>query len=210
MKRRYWLALLPALALAACGKKRPQRAAALPAGARVLALGDSLTAGNGVSRAEQAWPAQLAQLTGWQVENAGISGDTSAATLQRLPALLARQKYDAILVGIGGNDMLRGVSAASLRENLVRIVRGAREHTTHVALIATPAPEPLRAAIGALQDAAVYAEVAQAENVLLIETVYARVLSDATLRSDQIHANAAGYAEIARQMAARLKAAGWV
>jgi len=210
MPRRRLLALLGLLpVLAACGKKRPRGGTtALPAHARVLALGDSLTAGNGASR-EQAWPAQLAQLTGWQVDNAGVSGDTSAGALQRLPALLAQHRYDAILVGIGGNDMLRKLSARTMREHITRIVRHAREHTARVALIATPAPEPLRAAMGTLQDAALYAEIARAENVLLLDKVYASVLSNAALRSDPIHANAQGYAEIARQLAGQLKAARW-
>jgi len=209
MNRRYLLALSPALLLlAACGKRRAGAAGALPADARVLALGDSLTAGNGASR-EQAWPAQLAQLTGWQVHNAGVSGDTSAGALQRLPALLAQHRYDAILVGIGGNDMLRKVSEHTTREHITRIVRHAREHTARVALIATPAPEPLRAAMGTLQDAALYAEIARAENVLLLDKVYASVLSNAALRADPIHANAQGYAEIARQLAGQLRAARW-
>jgi lysophospholipase L1-like esterase len=54
-----------------------------------------------------------------------------------------------------------------------------------------------------------YAEVAQAEQALLIPNVYARVLSDAALRSDRIHANAQGYAEVAQQLAQQLQAAGW-
>ena len=59
----------------------------MPRGTRVLALGDSLTAGNGVSPAE-AWPALLATHTGWEIVNGGVSGDTSAGGLQRLPGLL--------------------------------------------------------------------------------------------------------------------------
>jgi len=210
MQRRTLLTLsaLATLALAACGKKKHPQATQLPAGAHVLALGDSLTAGNGASR-EQAWPAQLAQATGWQVDNHGISGDTSEGALKRLPALLAAQKYDAILIGIGGNDMLRQVSPQTTQDNITRILRAARAHTSHVALLATPAPSALRAAAGTLKDAPFYAELAQAEQVLLLDNIYARVLSDAALRSDQIHANAKGYAEIARLLEGQLKAAGW-
>jgi len=209
MQRRQLLTLttMTTLALAACGKKR-STAAALPANARVLALGDSLTAGNGAHQ-EQAWPAQLAQSTGWQVDNAGVSGDTSEGALQRLPALLAAQQYDAIVVGIGGNDMLRQISPQTTQDNITHILRAARAHTSHVALLATPAPNALRAAAGALKDAPFYAEIAKTENILLLDNIYARVLSDAALRSDQIHANAKGYAEIARLLEGQLKAAGW-
>lgn len=196
-----------ALILAGCGRRKPTVAALKP-GARVLALGDSLTAGYGAAP-EQAWPVRLAQLTGWEVDNEGVDGDTSAGALQRLEALLATNRYDAVLVAIGGNDMLRGVSRQSAKDNVTAIVRQALAHTPYVALIATPAPEPLRATVGLLGDAGFYEEVATAENALLIPAVYSKVLSSAELRSDRIHANAQGYARVAEQLAERLEAAGW-
>ena len=211
MQRRHLLHLLGALPatalLAACGRRKAATAALAP-DARVLAIGDSLTFGHGAAP-QAGWPARLAELTGWQVENAGINGDTSAGALARLPALLAGEPYDAILIGIGGNDMLRGVPPAATRDNLAALVDQARAHTPHVALLATPAPDAMRAAIGALSDAPFYAEVAQAQQVLLIADVYSEVLSDAALRADRIHANAEGYARIAQRLAERLEAAGW-
>ncbi|MBT2299306.1 GDSL family lipase [Variovorax paradoxus] len=212
MNRRNLLGLLlaassTALVFGACGKRTPV-AAALKPGATVLALGDSLTAGHGAGP-DDAWPSKLSQLTGWTVVNEGLNGDTSLGALQRLEGLLAANRYDAILVGIGGNDMLRGMSSQATIDNLAAIVRQARAHTSHVGVIATPAPEPMRAAIGSLSDAVFYAEVAKAEQALLIPNVYARVLSDAALRSDRIHANAQGYAQVAQQLAQQLQAAGW-
>lgn len=211
MNRRNLLGLLAAsstaLLFGACGKRTPV-AAALKPDATVLALGDSLTAGHGAGP-DDAWPNKLSQLTGWTVVNEGLNGDTSLGALQRLEGLLAAKRYDAILVGIGGNDMLRGMSSQATIDNLAAIVRQARAHTPHVGVIATPAPEPMRAAIGSLSDAVFYAEVAKAEQALLIPNVYARVLSDAALRSDRIHANAQGYAEMAQQLAQQLQAAGW-
>ena len=199
--------LQSALTLSACGKRKPS-VAALKSDARVLALGDSLTMGYGATP-EQAWPTRLAQLTGWQVDNEGVSGDTSAGALQRLEALLATNSYDAVLVGIGGNDMLRGISQQTTKDHVTAIVRKALAHTPYVAVIATPAPEPLRATVGALSDADFYEVVAKAEKALLIPDVYATVLSDAALRSDRIHANAQGYAVVAQKLADKLKAAGW-
>ena len=200
------LATLPLL-LAACGRKAA-KAAMLPASASVLALGDSLTFGFGAPP-EAAWPAQLAALTGWQVHNEGVNGDTAEGALARLGPLLAAQRFDAILIGIGGNDMLRGVPADTTRRHIAELLAQARAHTAHVALIATPAPDAMRAAVGALSDAPFYAELARAGDAWLIPGVYADVLSDAALRSDRIHANAQGYARIAQQIAAQLRAAGW-
>lgn len=211
MKRRHLLHLLagvPAAALlAACSKRKPS-AAALKSDARVLALGDSLTFGYGAPP-EAAWPVKLGELTGWQIENAGLNGDTSAGALERLAPLLAAGSYDAVLIGIGGNDMLRGVSPAATRENLAALVSQARAHTPYVALLATPSPDAMRAVVGSLSDALLYEEVAKSGQALLVPNVYSSVLSDASLRSDRIHANAEGYARIAQQLADQLKAAGW-
>ncbi|WP_369630780.1 MULTISPECIES: GDSL-type esterase/lipase family protein [unclassified Variovorax] len=213
MKRRHLLQMLAgvpatALLLSACGKRKAS-ANALKPDARVLALGDSLTFGYGASP-DTAWPAKLGELTGWQVENAGVNGDTSAGALERLPALLSAGSYDAILIGIGGNDMLRGVSPASTRENLTALIEQARAHTPHVAVLATPAPDAMRAVVGSLSDAPFYEEVVgKSGQALLVAGVYSSVLSDAALRSDRIHANAKGYAQVAEQLAAQLKTAGW-
>lgn len=211
MKRRHLLHLLagvPAITLlSACGKRKAS-ATALKSNAHVLALGDSLTHGYGAPP-DAAWPVKLGELTGWQVENAGVNGDTSEGALQRLPGLLSGQSYDAILIGIGGNDMLRGVSAAATRDNLVELITQARAHTPYVAVLATPAPDAMRAAVGSLSDAPFYEEVAKSQQALLVADVYSSVLSDSSLRSDRIHANARGYEKVAQLLADQLKAAGW-
>ncbi|MDQ0074306.1 lysophospholipase L1-like esterase [Variovorax boronicumulans] len=211
MNRRHLLQLMcgvPAAAvLAACGKRKSSTAA-LKSDARVLAIGDSLTFGYGASP-DASWPVKLGEITGWQIENAGVNGDTSAGALQRLPSLLAAGSYDAILIGIGGNDMLRGVSASATRDNIAALVKEAREHTPHVALLATPAPDAMRAFVGSLSDAPFYEEVAKSGQALLVANVYSSVLSDASLRSDRIHANAQGYAKVAQLLADQFKAAGW-
>lgn len=152
---------------------------------------------------------KLAALTGWQVENAGVNGDTSEGALQRLPGLLAASSYDAILIGIGGNDMLRGVPASATHANLAALIEQARAHTSHVAVLATPAPDAMRAAVGSLSDAPFYEEVAKAGQALLVADVYSSVLSDASLRSDRIHANARGYEKVAQLLADRFESAGW-
>ena len=61
----------------------------------VLALGDSLTSGVGADAAT-AYPAVLQELTGWQVVNGGVSGDTSAQALTRLPTLLEQHRFAAV------------------------------------------------------------------------------------------------------------------
>ncbi|HPK31451.1 MAG TPA: GDSL-type esterase/lipase family protein, partial [Ottowia sp.] len=105
-----------ALALPGCGRERP-RSRPVPAGAVVLALGDSLTWGTGAPP-EASYPAVLARLTGWQVVNAGVPGDTSAQALARLPAMLAEHRPALVIVSIGGNDFLRRLPEADTRANV--------------------------------------------------------------------------------------------
>jgi acyl-CoA thioesterase-1 len=202
MKRR---ALVAALALAAtgCGRKKPA-ARALPRDSVVLALGDSITHGTGAEPAA-AYPAQLAALTGWRVVNGGVPGDTAAQALDRLPALLAEHRPALVIVSLGGNDFLRRVAPAETDTALRSVVARTREAGAQVLLVAVPQPS-LTAAIGAgLSDHPLYARLADELALPLHAGGWARVLGDAQLRSDQIHANAEGYRVFAEGLAATLR-----
>ncbi len=91
----------------------------------ILFLGDSLTAGYGLDPA-QAFPALIQQkLSSWnrsfRVINAGLSGETSAGGLRRINWLM-RQKFDVLVLGLGANDGLRGISPEVTRQNLQGII----------------------------------------------------------------------------------------
>ena len=171
----------------------------MAAGATVLALGDSLTYGTGASP-DTGYPAVLAGLTGWQVVNAGVPGDTSAQALQRLPALLDEHKPALVLVSIGGNDLLRRLPEADTRANVQRICELARDAGAQVMLLAVPRPSLAAVVTGTPDDHPMYAEVAQALQLPLQAGGWAAVLGDASLRADTIHANAQGYAQMARRV----------
>ena len=129
------LAALVALSITACGSKGKERP--LPAGSVVVALGDSITQGVGASE-QSAWPANLARLSGWRVINAGVSGDTSAQALARLPALLQEYKPALVIVSIGGNDFLRAQPSSATRANIAAILRTAKESGSRAVLIGVP------------------------------------------------------------------------
>jgi lysophospholipase L1-like esterase len=205
LARRRLLAAGALLALAGCGRK-PPRAQAIPSGSTVLALGDSLTAGVGAS-ADSAYPAVLQRLTGWKVVNGGISGDTSAQALQRLPDLLQKHQPALVIVGIGGNDFLRRQSASATRANVRRICEDARAAGAQVLLVAVP-ELTVMATLGQLSDHAMYEEIASALKIPLHRKGWSRVLADAALRSDQIHANAAGYERFAQGLVETLRETG--
>ncbi len=161
LKRRYVfvMPLLVALALAAaCGsdganteKQEPSRAAtSLPASAatpdarpRLVFLGDSLTAGLGLSP-EQAYPTLIQQKIDadsldYYVVNAGVSGDTSAGGLSRLDWALEGD-VRVMVVALGGNDGLRGLPAAELKRNLGTIIERAQAKHIGVVLAGMEAP----------------------------------------------------------------------
>ena len=195
------------LALAACGGKT--RESPLPSGAKVLALGDSLTAPHGV-QPQEAWPTLLGKKTGWNVINGGVSGNTSADALARLPALLEEHQPQLVLVTLGGNDMLRKQPAGQTIANLERMIEMARSKGAKVVLLATPKPSLAGAVFNSLSPPDFYAEIAKDKKVPLIEDAIPKVLSDTTLKGDQIHPNAAGHATLGELIHAELKKIGFV
>lgn len=173
----------------------------------MLALGDSITHGTGAPDGAS-YPAELARLTGWQVVNAGVPGDTAAQVLARLPALLAEHRPALVILGAGGNDFLRRLPEDEVEASLRRAVGLARDAGAQVVLVGVPRPT-VAARLGAgLEDHPLYERLASDMGVPLHVGGWARVLGDANLRSDAIHANAAGYRAFAAGLAARLREAG--
>ena len=197
--QRSLFALLVLLLLSAC-----DRAPTLPrldSQDVIVAFGDSLTHGTGASEGT-AYPAVLASLTGHTVINAGVPGDTTTSGLQRLPEVLAEYRPRLVLLCLGGNDMLRKQSAAATENNLRLLVQTIRASGAQVVLIGVPEPR----LFGGAPD--FYARIAEELQLPLEEDVFNEVLKDNQLKSDAIHANAAGYRKVAERLADFLREAG--
>ncbi|GAB3285648.1 arylesterase [Parahaliea aestuarii] len=177
----------------------------VPPGATVLAFGDSITFGTGAAPGES-YPEQLAGLSGWKVVNAGIPGDTAQAAGKRLPGALEQHQPALVILELGGNDFLRRQPEAAVKEDLRTLIRQVQTRSIPLVLVAVPRFSVLRASVGALDDAAIYRELAEEERVYLVEDVLARILSNESLRADPIHPNAAGYRQLAEQLYAALLA----
>ena len=193
------VAVCVAVLLAAC-----DRAPTLPRlGSHdvIVAFGDSLTHGTGAS-ADTAYPAVLGTLTGRTVVNAGVPGDTTASALERLPGVLAEHRPRLVLLCLGGNDMLRKHPEASTENNLRLLVQTIRASGAEVMLIAVPEPKLFGGAPG------FYARIAEEMRLPLEDDVFNDVLKDNRLKSDPIHANAAGYRVVAERLAEFLQEAG--
>jgi acyl-CoA thioesterase-1 len=194
---------------AACGRETPpaaeppltraprEDAAPRP---RVVVLGDSLTAGYGLDAGE-AYPSLVQQRlreAGLDVDivNAGVSGDTSAGGLRRLDWSL-EGGANVLVVALGGNDALRGLSTGELRRNLAAIIERARQRRVTVVLAGMEAPPNLgRAYTASFRQ--VYRDLAAEYRIALIPFLLDGVAGRPALnQADLIHPNAEGARRIA-------------
>jgi acyl-CoA thioesterase I len=179
---------------------RPSPAAT--AGKTVVFLGDSLTAGLGLPPSE-AFPALIAEKLRaaglpFEVQNAGLSGDTSAAALRRTDWLLQRP-IDVLVIELGGNDGLRGLPVKSLKANLQAIIDKVKAKNPAVKIvIAGMQIPPNLGADYAANFTKLYAELARENNAVLIPFLLEGVGGHRDLNQpDMIHPTAAGHRIIA-------------
>ncbi|RXZ65630.1 arylesterase [Pelagerythrobacter rhizovicinus] len=204
------LSILAALALAACGGEAPQReptpaterpADAVPAMGperHILAFGDSLFAGYNLAK-EESYPARLeaalrAQGIDAQVANAGVSGDTTAAGLQRLAFTLDSQEEtpDLVILELGGNDLLRGLSPEETKANLASMLDILEQREIPALLMGMRAPPNYGPEFQQAFDA-LYPALAEEYGVALVPFFLEEVYDQPRLiQPDRIHPTAEG------------------
>ena len=173
----------------------------LSSDAVIMAFGDSLTYGSG-ARNDESYPTILSKLSGRKVINAGISGEESAQGLQRLPALLEKNKPQLLILCHGGNDILRKKDKNKMEANVRQMIRLAQTKNIPVVLLGVPKPGLF------LSSAEVYAEIAESMGVVFIEDLISEVLKNNALKSDRVHPNKEGYRVIAEQIFVVLQEVG--
>lgn len=195
--------LLVLLLVAVCGSGyEGPRLPPLGADATILAFGDSLTYGTG-AEADEAYPAQLEQLSGREVVNAGVPGETTAEGRERLPGVLEETDPDLVLLCLGGNDMLQRKSRSAMVENLRAMIESIEARGIPLLLISVPEFKGL-----SVTPQPVFAELAAEYQLPLAESTLADVIGKGRLRSDAIHPNARGYRLVAEDLHDLLRAAG--
>lgn len=178
----------------------------------ILAFGDSLTAGYGLAP-EMAFPRQLERLLkerrpGALVENAGVSGDTTASGRARLPRVLSRCKHrpDLAILELGANDLLRGFDPARTRDNLDWMLTEFGRAGIPVLLAGMLAPPFLGG--WAARFNAIHPELARAHGVALYPFFLDGVVGDRGLTlADGIHPNARAIGIVARRILPHVEAA---
>ena len=171
---------------------------------RLLFIGTSLTAGLGLPDPVEAWPGQIGHIAdslGYRVkvQNAGLSGETSAGALRRADWLL-KDTADVVVIETGANDGLRGLSAADLTQNLTGIVEKVRGRmpTARIVIVQMEAP-PNMGADYATAFRKVFPAVAAATKATLTPFLLDGVAGIATLnQADGIHPTKDGAAKAAR------------
>ncbi|MGE6440033.1 GDSL-type esterase/lipase family protein [Psychrobacter sp. NPDC078409] len=199
------IGLSATISVTGCGSEPQQDT--LPAGSTVVALGDSLTYGYGANP-KTAYPTVLAELSKWNVVNAGVNGDTSADVLTRVNEI-TEQNPDLVLLGVGGNDVLQRIAPDTTRANIIATIDTLQSNNIDVVLIAEPHLST-SALFGKASDNPLYEDIAEAKGIPLYSDGWSTVLSDEALKSDKIHANAAGYRQFAEGLHDYLKDEGWV
>jgi len=170
----------------------------------ILALGDSLTYGFGANPSES-YPALLSEMTGLRVINAGINGETSKEGLVRLPKLLEDPSIKLMILFFGGNDIMQRRSREELKQNLKTMIQLAKQKHIDVLLISVP-----NIGLFGLSPLSLYKEVAEEENIPLLSGMLADILSQPSLKNDQIHPNGSGYKKMAERIYETLKEHGWI
>ena len=175
---------------------------------RVVALGDSLTAGLGLFEM-QAYPALLQQKIddegyNFTVVNSGVSGDTSAAGLQRLDWALEGE-VKILILELGANDGLRGLPPAEMRKNLAAIIERSQERGISVLLLGMEAP-PNFGNEYAVSFRQVYRDLARQYPVTFVPFMLDKVAGHADLNQrDGIHPNVEGTRIVADTIWNKLK-----
>lgn len=177
---------------------------AVPASAiplKIVALGDSLTAGYGLAHAdgfaEKLEKALKSRGHDVEIVNAGVSGDTTSGGLARLDWALGSDT-DAVIIELGANDMLRGLPVQNIRDNLDAILRQVQARGLPVVLAGMRAAPNLGVEYGKAFDA-IFPELAEKYGVLFYPFFLEGVAGSAALnQADGIHPQAAGVDIIVR------------
>lgn len=163
---------------------------------KIIAFGDSLTAGFGLSEKES-YPYLLQQKLkadgfDYEVVNAGVSGETSLGGLERIDWVLEQENVQVLILELGANDLLRSIPVAKMKHNLSEIIKRAQAKKIKVLLCGMLAPPTLGAQYQRDYVTA-FPDLASEYKVVFLPFILENIALDKNLnQADGIHPNAAG------------------
>ncbi len=167
---------------------------------RILVFGDSLSAAHGID-ADAGWVALLEQRldkrdSRWLVRNASVGGETTAGGRNRLPDLLDQVEPEIVILELGGNDGLRGLSPKAMRENLEAMLDAIAATGSDVLLLGIEIP-PNYGPVYTRRFTAVFADLAAARDLAFVPFLLDGVaLEPEMMLDDGIHPSAQGQSRI--------------
>ena len=173
-----------------------------------VVLGDSLSAGYGV-KIQESWPSILennlnSKGVNIRIINAGISGDTTSGGLYRLPKLLKEHKPKLVILELGGNDGLRGMSIKKvIRKNLDTMIRMSLDVESKVLLIGVELP-PNYGATYTDNFKNMYLDLATQYNLPLVQGSIKEMVSLNLMQEDGIHPNTKGHLQIEEEVKSKI------
>ena len=173
-----------------------------------VVLGDSLSAGYGV-KIQESWPSILennlnSKGVNIRIINAGISGDTTSGGLYRLPKLLKEHKPKLVILELGGNDGLRGMSIKKvIRKNLDTMIRMSLDAESKVLLIGVELP-PNYGATYTDNFKNMYVDLATQYNLPLVQGSIKEMVSLNLMQEDGIHPNTKGHLQIEKEVKSKI------
>ncbi|CAM3493271.1 arylesterase [Bordetella flabilis] len=200
--------ILAAAAAVASAQTAATQGGSIP-GKTILVVGDSLSAEYGIARGS-GWVPLLGRRLGeqypaYRVVNASISGDTTSGGLSRLPALLRQHHPAIVILELGSNDALRGLSLAMTQQNLTEMARQAKQAGAAVLIVGMQIP-PNYGRTYTEQFRDLFAKVASTENARLVPFLMEGIATDRSLfQSDGMHPNEAGQPRLLENVWAGLK-----
>lgn len=163
---------------------------------KIVAFGDSLTAGFGLSE-KDSYPYLLQETLradgyDYDVVNAGVSGDTSAGGLERIDWSLEQENVQILILELGANDLLRGLPVEKMKQNLSTIIKKAKAKNVKVLFCGMLAP-PTMGAKYQREYVNVFPDLANEHKVEFMPFILENVAANPKLNQpDGIHPNAEG------------------
>lgn len=177
----------------------------------ILVIGDSLSAEYGIERGKGWVEIIKSDFLGdddnYEIINASISGDTTSGGLSRLPALLTRHNPAVVIVELGANDALRGLSLADSTNNLEKMSELSKQAQAKVVIVGMQIP-PNFGPVYSQQFKDMFAQVAQKQKALLVPFLFENFALDKSMyQDDGIHPNESAQKTMAENVWSILKQA---